>query len=241
MLLELFLHKNLALHLYYSEKSLKNNKVIVKNIYLMAPGLPQFTHRNFFKDKVSEDTAFFYLYYYGSWFSGGKFLFKNCIKSIGDAIDFVKSRQGIKTFDNKKIVWDYQNLFLVTNSFGGNVVLSAKISKKDIKKIILYAPFFIEYSSIKDNQKMLEFYVRGYKNNFRGIDSKEWRSYFTKKYKLSFFKLDGAFPPVEIIHGKKDTIVPFQSSQKLQNKYPNLVKLKIKEGVGHDFEQLYET
>ena len=64
MLLELFLHKNLALHLYYSEKSLKNNKVIVKNIYLMASGLPQFTHRNFFKDKVSEDTAFFYLYYY---------------------------------------------------------------------------------------------------------------------------------------------------------------------------------
>lgn len=241
MLLQLFLNKNLALHLYYSEKSLKNNKVIVKNIYLMAPGLPQFTHRNFFKDKVNKDTAFFYLYYYGSWFSGGKFLFKNCIKSINDAIDFIKSRQGIKTFDNKRIQWDYQNLFLMASSFGGNVVLSANINKKDIKKIILYAPFFVEYSNIKDNQKMLGFLVRGYKNNFRGIDLKEWRRFFAKKDKLSFSKLGNIFPFVEIIHGEEDTSVPFQSSQNLQNKYPNLIKLKIKKGIGHDFEQLYEA
>jgi len=241
MLLQLFLNKNLALHFYYSEKSVKNKQIVVKNIYLIAPGLPQFTHRNFFKDKINKDTAFFYIYYYGSWFSGGSFSFENCIKSVNDAIDFVKNRQGIKTFDNKEIQWNYQNLFLTAVSFGGNVVLSAKVSKKNIKKIFLYSPFFIEYSNIKDNQEMLKFFIRGYKNNFRGIVSEKWQKYFTKKDELAFLKLDDTFPDIEIIHGKEDVVVPFQSSQKLQNKYPNLVKLKLRKGIGHSFEQLYET
>ena len=241
MLLQLFLNKNLALHFYYSEKSLKNNVVTAKNIYLVAPGLPQFTHRKFFKDKVNKNTAFFYLYYYGGWFSGGKFLFKNCVKSIKDGIDFIKNKQGIRTFVNKKIQWNYQNLFLVGNSFGGNVVLSTKINRQDIKKIILYSPFFVEYSNIKDNQKMLKFFIRGYKNNFRGINLEEWKQYFFKKDKLSFLKLNDTFPPIEIIHGKEDTTVPFQSSQKLQKRHPKLIKLKLKEDIGHNFEQLYET
>ena len=241
MLLQLFLNKNLALHFYYSEKSLENNKVIAENIYLIAPGLPQFTHRNFFKEKVNKNTAFFYLYYYGSWFSGGKFLFKNCIKSIEDAINFVKNKCGVKTFDNKKIQWDYKNLFLVANSFGGNVALSAKIMKKDIKRIILYSPFFVEHSNVIENKEMLCFLVRGYKNNFRGIELKEWRRYFHKKDKSSFLRLDSSFPSINIIHGAEDNVVPCKLSQELQNKYPKLVKLKLKKGMGHSFEQLYES
>jgi len=181
MLLQLFLNKNLALHFYYSEKSLKNDKIVAKNIYLIVPGLPQFTHKNFFKDKVNENTAFFYLYYYGSWFSSGNFSFKNSIKSVKDAINFIKNKQGIKTFDNKQIEWNYQNLFLIGSSFGGNVALSTKINKKDIKKIILYAPFFTEYSDIKANKKQLDFLIRGYKNNFRGIELKNGRNILLKR------------------------------------------------------------
>lgn len=241
MLLQLFLNKNLALHFYYSEKSLKGDEIIAENIYLITPGLPSFTHRDFFKDKVNKNVAFFYLYYYGSWFSGGNFLFKNCVKSINDAIDFIKNRQGIKTFDGKKIKWNYENLFLTATSFGGNVVLSAKINKRNIKKIFLYAPFFVEYSEIEDNQKTLKFLTRGYKNVYRGIVSKEWHKYFTKKNKLSFLKLDENFPPIEIIHGKKDIVVSYQSSQKLQKRYSKFIKLKLKKEIGHSFEQLHGT
>jgi len=210
-------------------------------LYLVAPGLPQFTHRNFFKNKVDKNTAFFYLYYYGSWFSGDKFLFKNCIKSITNAITFIKNKYGVKTFDNQTLYWDYKNLFIIANSFGGNVVLCAKIDKKDVKKIFLYSPFFVEYSNTKSNLKMLNFLIRGYKNNFRGINSKEWKKYFTKQDKLSFVSLGKTSPMIEIIHGNNDISVPVSSSKKIQNKYPRIIKLILKNGIGHNFEKLYET
>lgn len=240
MLLQLFLEKNLAFHFYYSEESVKNNKITAKNIYIVAPGLPQFTYRDFFKNKVNKDTAFFYLYYPGSFFNGGKFSFKNCVNSIDDAISFVEGRKGVRTFDNKKLSWDYSNLILMGNSFGGNVILSANIKKEKVKKIILFSPFFVEFSNVKDNQKILGFLSRGYRNNFRGIESKEWKNYFDKKDKMSFIKLDESLPPVKIIHGGSDSTVPPQVSQKLAKKYPSLVSLKLKNGIGHSFEDLYE-
>jgi len=41
--------------------------------------------------------------------------------------------------------------------------------------------FFTEYSDIKANKKQLDFLIRGYKNNFRGIELKKWQKYFVKK------------------------------------------------------------
>lgn len=240
MQLQLFLNKNLALHLYYDEASVIKGKIKVENFYLLAPGLPSCPHKNLFKDKVSKNTAFMVVYYYGSWFSGGKFLFENCVKSVKDAILFVKKGQGVKTFDNKKIMWEYENLFLIGNSFGGSVICSMKNYGKDIKKIFLYAPFLVEYSEVKKNKEMIGFLRRGYKNNYRGIDLAAWDLYFAKKDLFSFIELDEEIPPTQIIHGKQDNVVPYRSSEKLQKKYSQLIELKLKEGAGHDFNALYE-
>ncbi|HED36806.1 MAG TPA: hypothetical protein ENI76_00955, partial [Ignavibacteria bacterium] len=100
MELQLFIYKNIAIHFYYSKDSIVNGKITVENIFIYFPGLPQMIDDDFFADKVNKDTAFFSVYYSGSWLSGGSFTYDNCKKTVELAIEFVKHKRGIKTFDN---------------------------------------------------------------------------------------------------------------------------------------------
>lgn len=254
MELQLFLNKNLALHFYYHPNDFKNNKVKVKDIYLLIPGLPQFIHKSFFGNRLREGRAFFYVYYYGSWFSGGRFTFRNCQKTVTEAIKFVQGKIGIKTYDKKNIKWEYQNLFLVGNSFGGSPILSSKIDKKDIKKIILISPlsFFFKkdllkvcsnssFKKIIKRYKETLFFLRnGNFNIFRGIKDKSWDKYFLGKEEKAKIKIDGKSPPIIIFHGNKDGVVESFFSEELQKMHPEIVQSKIISGIGHNFEELFD-
>ena len=255
MELQLFIYKNIALHFYYSKDSVEGGVINSKNIFVYFPGLPQMIDEDFFVNKVNKDTAFFSVYYLGSWLSGGNFTYENCKKTVELAVDFIKSKRGIKTFDNKQINWDYNNLYVMGYSFSGNPVVSAKISKIDVKNVILFAPLLFlnkkEVLGYLQDEKVinnfygfslfyLEFLRRGYKFAFRGIEKQSWNKYFSGKDTKSFIKMNNNYPNIIIFHGKSDEKISYTSSLFFQkNKYPK-AKVFLVDNVGHDLEKLFD-
>jgi len=255
MELQLFIYKNIALHFYYSKDSVENGIIKSKNIFVYFPGLPQMIDEDFFVNKVDKNTAFFSVYYMGSWLSGGSFTYENCQKTVELAVEFVKNKQGIKTFDDKQINWNYNNLYVMGYSFSGNPVVSAKITKNDVKNVILFAPLLFLHKkevlkSTKDkktidnfygfNSFYLEFLKRGYKFALRGIERKSWDKYFSGKEAKSLIKTNKDYPDIIIFHGKLDEKIQHTSSLFFQKeKYPE-AKIFLKDGVGHDLEKLFD-
>ncbi|GIW65576.1 MAG: hypothetical protein KatS3mg094_095 [Candidatus Parcubacteria bacterium] len=255
MELELFIYKNVALHFYYTKDSFNNGKVNVENIFIYFPGLPQIIDKDFFIDKVDKKTAFFSVYYLGSWLSGGSFTYKNCKKTVELAVEFVKKKKGIKTFDNKEIYWNYKNLHLIGYSFAGNPVISAKVSKNDVKNVLLFAPLLFlhkkEVLAYLENPKnieafyefnisFLEFLRRGYKFAFRGIENKCWDKYFSGKEADSFIKMDKNYPNIIIFHGKSDETINYTSSIFFQRTKCSKAKVFLMDKIGHDFKKLFD-
>jgi len=254
MELQLFIYKNIALHFYYSKDSIVNGKINSENIFIYFPGLPQIIDEDFFVNKVNKDTAFFSIYYLGSWLSGGSFTYENCKKTVELAIDFIKSKKGIKTFDNKEISWDYNNLYVIGYSFSGNPVISAKISKNDVESVILFAPLLFLHKKevlgyLKDKKAIdnfysfnlfyLEFLRRGYKFAFRGIEKKSWDKYFSGKEPKSFIKMDKNYPNIIIFHGKSDEKINYTSPLFFQKEKHSEAKIVLVDDVGHDLEKLF--
>lgn len=254
MEVQLFIYKNVALHFYYAKDSFNNNKVNVKNIFIYFPGLPQIIDEDFFVDKVDKNTAFFSVYYLGSWLSGGRFTYKNCKKTIELVVEFVKKKKGIKTFDNKEIRWNYKNLHLIGYSFAGNPVISAKISKNDVKNVLLFAPLLFLHEKevseyLKDKKVINDFYNfslfflkflrRGYKFAFRGIENRCWEKYFSGKDPDSFIKVDKNYPNIIIFHGKSDEKINYTSSIFFQRTKSPESKVFLIDNVEHDLKKLF--
>jgi len=255
MELQLFIYKNIALHFYYSKDSLIRNKIKVKNVFVYFPGLPEIIDKDFFINKVNKDTAFFSVYYLGSWLSGGDFTYTNCKKTVELAIEFAKNKRGIKTFDNKEINWDYGNLHLIGYSFAGNPIISSKISKTDVKNIILFAPLLFlnkdEVAEYLKNEKAinnfygfslfyLEFLRRGYKFAFRGIKKQSWDKYFSGKNIKSFIKVNNNHPNVIIFHGKSDEKIHYASSMFFQKEKCPKAKIFLIDNIKHDLKKLFD-
>ena len=254
MELQLFIYKNIALRFYYSKDSIVNGKIDSKNIFAYFPGLPQIIDEDFFVNKVNKDVAFFSVYYLGSWLSGGGFTYENCKKTIELAIEFIKNKKGIKTFDNKQINWSYENLYAMGYSFAGNPLISAKILKNDVKSVILFAPLLflhkkdvLEYLRDKNtidnfygfNLFYLEFLKRGYRFAFRGIEKRSWNKYFSGQDSKSFIKMSNNYPNVFIFHGKIDEKINYASSLFFQKEKCPQSKIVIVDNVEHDLEKLF--
>lgn len=252
MALQLFVKNGLAIHLYYDEANVKNGKLSVQNLYLIMPGLPQFTDRRVFADLVSKNAAFFYVHYYGSWFSDGVFTPDNCRRSLLDALKLAKLGKGIKTWDNQAFKWDYKKLILVGNSFGSVPILSLSKRLEGIDRIYLLCPLL--YTATTDLKKFLntnelaayqqndlgnflDFMRRGYRNIYRGIYKSSWDGYFKKGVKIFSDKSLALLPPISILHGSLDATVPDSSSRYFANNQPK-VKLKVVDGYEHDFTGL---
>ena len=255
MELQLFIYKNIALHFYYSKDSVEDGIIKSKKIFAYFPGLPQIIGEDFFVNKVNKDTAFFSVYYLGSWLSGGSFTYENCKKTIELAVDFIKNKKGIKTFDNKEMKWNYKNLYLMGYSFSGNPIVSAKISKTDVKNVILFAPLLFlnkkEVSGYLQDEKIinnfydfslfyLEFLRRGYKFAFRGIEKQGWDKYFSGKDPKSFVKIDKNYPDVIIFHGKSDEKISYTSSLFFQKEKCPMAKVFLVDNVEHNLEKLFD-
>jgi len=254
MELQLFIYKNIVLHFYYSKDSIVNGKIKAKNIFIYFPGLPQMVVEDFFADKINKDTAFFSIYYSGSWLSGGNFTYKNCKKTVELAIEFIKNKKGIKTYDNKQISWNYKNLHVIGYSFAGNPVVCARISKNDVKNVFLFAPLLFLHKKevseyLKDKKSInnfysfslffLEFLRRGYKFAFRGIEKQSWNKYFSGNDLKSFVKMNENYPNIIIFHGKSDEKIKYTSSLFFQKEKCPQSKIILVNNVSHDLEKLF--
>lgn len=254
MELQLFIYKNIAIHFYYSKDSVINGKINIENVFIYFPGLPQIIDKDFFANKVNKNTAFFSVYYLGSWLSGGSFTYKNCKKTVESAIEFTKNKRGIKTFDNKQIYWDYMNLHVMGYSFSGNPVISAKISKNDVKSVILFAPLLFLHKKevseyLKDkkaidifygfNSFYLKFLRRGYKFAFRGIEKRSWNKFFSGQDSKSLIKMADNYPNIFIFHGKSDEKINYTSSLFFRKEKRPQTKIVLIDSVGHDLEKLF--
>jgi len=255
MELQLFIYKKIALHFYYSQESIVNGAINTENIFIYFPGLPQMIDEDFFADKVDKNTAFFSVYYLGSWLSGRNFTYENCKKTVELAVEFVKNKKGIKTFDNKQIRWNYKNLHLMGYSFAGNPVISTKISKNEVKNVILFGPLLFLHKKevseyLKDKKAIknfysfslsyLEFLRRGYKVAFRGIEKQSWNKYFSGKDPKSFVKIDKNYPNIIIFHGKSDEKIKYTSSLFFQKEKCPKAKIILVDNIGHDLEKLFD-
>jgi len=250
MELQLFLHNNLAIHFFYSKESLGNNLVTVKNLCVVFSGLPNLIDKKYFESRVNRDTAYLSVYYYGTWLSGGKFTFNNCKKTIKDALQFTKNKTGIRTFDGKKLGWNFKNLNIIGYSFAANPVLTAKVNRKDVKAVFLYSPLiYVNKSDIskildKDgadkfialSRFFLKFLQRGYKYALRGISDPSWDKYFSGNELSSQINLFSQYPPIYIYHGLKDSQVNPAFSKYFYSINKNITKLFLIKDRGHDKE-----
>lgn len=255
MELQLFIYKNIAIHFYYSKDSIVNGQINFENVFVYFPGLPQIIDEDFFVNKVNKNTAFFSVYFSGSWLSGGSFTYENCKRTVELAIEFIKGKKGIKTFDNKQINWDYKNLYVMGYSFSGNPVISAKILKNDVRSVILFAPLLFLHKKevseyLKDkkavdnfygfNSFYLEFLKRGYKFAFRGIEKQSWNKFFSGQDSKSLIKMADNYPNVIIFHGKSDEKINYTSSLFFQKAKRPQSKIVLVDNVGHDLEKLFD-
>jgi len=247
---QLFIYKNLVINFYYSNKSIKKNIVDIKNLCLFFPGLPNFINKEFFETRISKNTAFFSVYYYGTWLSGGKFTIANCRKSVKTAIEFVKNKGGIKTYDKKEIAWNFQNLYVLGYSFAGNPILKTNINRKDVKAVLLYSPqIYLDKKEVKTilgrekatnffkfNKSHLQFLQRTHFRVLRGITNISWFRYFCGEDSSSRISISSQYPKIVIYHGLKDEMVNPAFSKYFHKTYKNISRLFLIKKMGHDKE-----
>ena len=140
-------------------------------------------------------------------------------------------------------------------SFSGNPVVSAKISKTDVKNVILFAPLLFlnkkEVLGYLQDEKVinnfygfnlfyLEFLRRGYGFAFRGIEKQSWDKYFSGEDAKSFIEMNNNYPNILIFHGKSDEKINCTSSTFFQKEKYSRAKVFLVENVGHDLEKLFD-
>ncbi len=140
-------------------------------------------------------------------------------------------------------------------SFAGNPVISAKISKKDVKSVILFAPLIFLHKKdvsgyLRDKNAIdnfydlnlfyLKFLRRGYKFAFRGIEKLSWDKYFSGRDQKSFIKMGNNYPDVFIFHGKTDERVSYTSSLFFQKEKCPQSKVILIDNAGHDLKKLFD-
>lgn len=252
-MVQLFLQNDLAAHLYYSsEASTDDSSILVDNLVIFFPGLPQFVDKRFFQDKVLKNTAYLSVYYYGTWLSGETFTPDTARKTVKDAIEFARGGRGLATYNSKSFHWKYRKLQVLGCSFAGNSIITSGISKADVAGIELYNPLIYLENGDKSqlpafdgeafdnlNRQFLQFMRNGYCNVLRGIDSEVWNNYFFGKDPASKIMISGDLPQIKIYQGLDDTTLNPAWSKYFCESNKSICEYVGIEGVGHDFVSAY--
>ncbi|MFA5173222.1 MAG: prolyl oligopeptidase family serine peptidase [Candidatus Paceibacterota bacterium] len=168
--------KNVVYDLYLPEES--NGKAV-----LYVPGLPGHPRRKALGETfASNGFSFFEMRFPGSWESNGEFTMDNCVKSLEEAYDFIKSGLGTELRREIKKEWEHKEIIFLGSSFGGGVILSSQI--KEPLKFALLAPV-TKIKNVKDSLVMLSsgeddlfnLLTKGYANAYRGLNKKDWNRF----------------------------------------------------------------
>lgn len=241
----------LRVHTYSWQKQLAD----VERLIVVAPGLPNYPGKDFFKSAPESvrDCAFCVVYYYGYWLSGGGFTVANTAKSVSDCVAFLRSGQLVNAFGEEPFKPFEGSLEVVGYSFGANPVLRAlhDIDPETVAKIGLAAPLATVYeedmqadAAIKEqfftfNETFCGFLAAGYRELIRPVDSPEWQQYFQGTNKDSRVILDPAWRTrIQLYYGENDTSVPKQLLEPILGNLP-AVNIHIDPIAGHDKQLIW--
>ena len=127
---------------------------------------------------------------------------------------------------------DLQKINLMGESQGGLVTALTAVRRDDIAKIVLYYPAFVilEDAYLRHGRDLSK-----YPETFQIWDNVISRKYYEDVWGLDFYEEVGPYEgPVLIVHGTKDEIVPYASSEKLMKYYKNAELIAIPD-AGHGY------
>ena len=167
-----------------------------------------------------------------------RFSFRGCgegtEKSEGDfedtsLMDRIKDYEAALRFLEETCKVDMGRLGIVGSSFGGMVAIAAQ--NKKIKSMVTLATPYTLSRPIKPPLKIEE----GYCVLSSGRRLKE--KFFVDLQKHDLLKAVKDAPPILIIHGSKDELVPVDHAYRLYESAKKPKELKIIEGANHTFSQ----
>ncbi len=214
---------------------------------IILPGLPMSLGKNpIYNSLVNSGFLVILPQYSGSYDSSGFFEFKKCVKDVKKIIELAKKDSINELYFNKNISIKNKKISMIATSFGGSVAVCANKYLSEIDSLVLLSPV-IEYNQKKISNLKKDFDFKSQMNGlFNLIRSGYKFTYRIKKYNI--FKKDmfgiGLCKPIDffkkisiptlVIHGQKDTSVPFDITQKIQNSFKNdLINWFYPENVGH--------
>ena len=151
----------------------------------------------------------------------GKTTISNYVKTVNSTIGYVKKL-------------GYKNISLLGTSLGGLIAAATALRYRNIKKLALRAPVADYYELLLkrfNKDEVTKFKKQGFYYYIRPDEEKLKIVYDfiedSKKYSM-YKKVKDIKCPVLIIHGTKDEIVPYKTSQKLVKKFTNARLVLIK-------------
>jgi len=243
MKVKLLIEGDLRIHLYYPEEAIKDGALKTEDLVLFVPGLPNTPNKNIAERFIQEGKACAMMYYYGSWYSGGKFSPSESRRSLVDTIEVLFRGTAMEAYSATTFKFTFERLSFVANSYGAQVVLTSNVDYSLISAIFLFAPFLSIHADDNTGElgrtlldADLPFWRRGLNNVYRGIESTDWDDYFDGRDDGS--RLKEYYPAMSIIIGSEDKVIPQKSIETFQSKYP--ANVEHIQGVGHDFLSLYD-
>ncbi len=200
-----------------------NNNGILTSVWLnggdknliYASGLPQYVTKHHPIVKLCQNfkVNLFVPRYKGSWESDGDFTIAGSIYSIKETIKMVRGGKTIELYNDSKITWDGQKIFLMGSSFGG---IPAIFNKEEVYKTILVNPL-INFSlhrelSTVPFEKNLDFLLKAFKNVYRFEKSNLIKELENLEYL-------GQKNNLVLIRGSKDNVISKGEIEWIKNKF----------------------
>lgn len=207
-----------------------NNKGILTGVWLnggeknliYACGLPQYITKYHPIVKLCQEfkVNLFVPRYRGSWESDGNFTITESIYSIEETIKMVRGGKAVELYNDSKITWNGQKIFLIGSSFGG---IPAIINKEKVYKTILVNPlvnFLLHRKfSATSFEKSLDFLLKAFKNVYR----------FDKVGLIKELENLGDFEQknnLVLIRGSKDNLISEGEIEWIKNRFnPNYLEI----------------
>jgi len=142
------------------------------------------------------------------------------IKDYRSALQFLQDRGKV----------DMRRLGVIGSSFGGMVALATQ-DKRVKAMVTLSTPYVIPRLENPQIPKEIgEYYEPQSNKNFR-------KKFYEDLQKYDLLKAIRSAPPILILHGSLDEVVPLEHAQKLFEAAPEPKRLEIVEGADHVFSR----
>ncbi|MBI4154882.1 hypothetical protein HY498_02240 [Candidatus Woesearchaeota archaeon] len=204
------------------EYRVRNEKIIIeiwlnngKDNVIFSQGMPQYLtkYHSLVKKLKKLKINLFIPRFPGTWESGGKFSIEQCQKAIEQTIKLAKVGEAIELYNEKKISWPTEKIYLLGFSFG---CLPSLLCKELVDYTILAMPFvnlkIHNKNGGEDIKKTFDFLEKAYPNIYRFKANDVIRDLKNINYPI---KKDNLI----VIVGNKDKSIPKEEASWLEKKY----------------------